>query len=475
MKTLPFVLIVTFLSSAACPSNSQNTVLTSKYPQIIETKADSFYVSGPNWNDPFGYAIGESDTVSPGTDGFQGGYLHLITQEDTLQFNYTSTPYQEHHIISVISPQDTTVCLLRFNQHTSEYSAAYMEEHEGKVDFVIPEAFELANIIWALSPSGKQATNLRKEGDYYQKMMIYFEPYLEHAIFDKLQFPDSSYFQNYYSFRENSVCFQFKGDSLQYSGPYYHVYGDFEQFGGLFKELQPLVEDFAKQSNFRQFYQAHLSYYDQLIERQKQLMPVAGMWTWLEDEFPTKIDSYKVVFSPLIGATHSTQNFVFMGNRTEWFTEALMFTSGPEAVDRNDSLDEIEKEGLLSGIVFTEIDHNYVNPISYKYKDEIEKVFNDRTVWTEKGGDTDSYTTPELVFNEYMTHAVFCLYVQDKYDKDPASFIINSREDMMTEHRRYIKFPQFNEKLAELYRSKSENEKIADLYPKMIEWASKVK
>ena len=292
MRLLLTTSTIAFLLTAACTDNSQSTIMTSKYPQSIETKADSFHVTGSNWgNFSFGYAVGESDTVSPGTDGYRGAYLQLITQEDTVQFDYTSTPFQQYHYISVISPQDTTVCIVRFNQHNAEFTATYMEEHDGKVEFVIPEVFELANIIWALNPSGKKASNLRQEGEYYQEVMEYFQPYLEHAIFDKLQFPDSVYYQEYLSFRENSVCFNFEGDSLQYNGPYYHVYGDFNQFGGLFKELQPLVEDFAMKSNFRQFYQAHLPYYDKLIERQKQLMPVADMWAWLENEFPTKINS----------------------------------------------------------------------------------------------------------------------------------------------------------------------------------------
>ena len=126
-----------------------------------------------------------------------------------------------------------------------------------------------------------------------------------------------------------------------------------------------------------------------------------------------------------------------MGNRTEWFSEALMFTSGPEIVDLNQSFGEKQKEGLHSGIVFTEIDHNYVNPITSKYRDDVEKIFSNRTVWTKEGGDTDNYTTPESVFNEYMTHALFCLYVQEMYDRDLASFIIKSREELMTNRRHY--------------------------------------
>ncbi|MEQ9441733.1 MAG: DUF4932 domain-containing protein [Cyclobacteriaceae bacterium] len=457
---------------SACTHHSEDTTSEASYPEFIKTEADSFAVKGNAWEVKF--AIGERDTIAPGTDGYEGGLMWLATQEDTLEFEYTSTPYRQHHTISVISPQDTTVCIIRFNQHTAEYSDTYIEKAEGNVQFVIPEVYELANIIWTLSPSGQQASNLRKEGAYYQDVMDHFAPYLDHPIFNDLQLPDSVYFQQYYSFRENSVCFQFEGDSLKYNGPYYHVSGNFNQFGGLFKELQSQVEDFAKTSDFKTFYQNHLPYYEQLIVRQQELMPVKEMWAWLEQEFPQKMDAYKVVFSPLIGASHSTQKFGFKGNRDAVFWEALMFTSGPERLDENEAMAEPQKEGLHSGVVFTEIDHNYVNPVSYQYREEIEKIFDDRAIWTKTGGDTGLYDNPLSVFNEYMTHAVFCLYVQDTYDEEAARFIINEREKLMIDRRHYTKFSQFNEKLAALYEQKSDDEKVIDLYPGILAWARNI-
>src|SRR5687768_8522965 len=225
MRLVLVTLNVIFLCLAACISPRKNSYpgLPDSSLSFIKTKADSFYVTGSNWRSPWGYAIGGSDTVSPGTDGYRGGYMQLITKEDTVQFNYTSTPYRQHHLISVISPKDTTVCILRFNQHTAEYSDLYMKEHEGKVDFVIPETFELANIIWLLSANSKYATNLPKQGKYYEEVIEYFKPYQSHPIFNKLKSPEEKYFENYYSFRENSVGFQFEGDSLVYRGPYFHV------------------------------------------------------------------------------------------------------------------------------------------------------------------------------------------------------------------------------------------------------------
>lgn len=60
--------------------------------------------------------------------------------------------------------------------------------------------------------------------------------------------------------------------------------------------------------------------------------------------------------------------------------------SGPEIYEPEYS-DKVE-EGLLSRVVFTEIDHNYVNPIAYQSLKRINKVFSDVEKWNMKKTDT---------------------------------------------------------------------------------------
>ncbi len=73
------------------------------------------------------------------------------------------------------------------------------------------------------------------------------------------------------------------------------------------------------------------------------------------------------------------------------------------------------------------------------------------------------------VFNEYMTHAVFCLYILDNYDQADADFIIKVRESLMVNVRHYIKFKEFNEALIDLYK-KNGNHKVSLLYDEILTW-----
>jgi hypothetical protein len=172
-------------------------------------------------------------------------------------------------------------------------------------------------------------------------MLAWFKPYLNHPIFTKLSFADSIYYNKYYDFRENSFAFNFKDPApgaknteLLFNGPYYYAFGDELADSSLFGKLKPLIEDFAKRSNFRAFYKQNLPYYQQQIERQKALLPMKQMWAWLETQFPKiKYQSYRVVSSPLIGGSHSTQRYTSPDNG-KWFGENVMFICGTDRYDR---------------------------------------------------------------------------------------------------------------------------------------------
>jgi len=66
-------------------------------------------------------------------------------------------------------------------------------------------------------------------------------------------------------------------------------------------------------------------------------------------------------------------------------------------------------------MVFTEIDHNYCNPVSSKYQNEIDSIFSDSSKWINKTGNVELYPTLVAIFNEYTTHAVYLLYVRNQF------------------------------------------------------------
>ena len=441
------------------------------YPKNLVVYNDSFAL---RWgNESIGKYILKSDSVNFNNGALAGAYVTLYYNNDSIKVEYKNKlPYGQYTYFNFINNSKKKTIRLGFDAQPSIFTKKYMVENSGKVKYDIPEVYELANIIWTLSPSGNNAKDLNKESKYYKELLTYFKPYLNHPIFKALDLPDSLYFNSYYNFRENSFAFNFKNSistNLLYNGPYYYVYGDEYADSSLFGKLKPLVEDFAKKSNFKAFYKKNTAYYRQQIKREGELLPVKQMWTWLEVQFPnTKYHSYRIVFSPLIGGSHSTQNYRSYNNK-KLFAESVMFICNTDRVDNNNTLSEKKREGIMSGIVFTEIDHNYVNIVSNKFRKVIDSIFSNRDTWTNKGNSSSFYGKPVSVFNEYMTWSVFCLYILDNYDKEEADFIINERETRMVEKRNFIKFNKFNKALIK-FRHDNKDLKVFELYPYILDW-----
>lgn len=451
----------------------QDKVLITKYPKTISIKSDSFQLYYSTWKNNITTNKVEEDTLDMGNDAIKNAQYFLIYDQDTLKLKYENFPFEQKFFIPIEMNGRKFVQSLRINQVPAYFSQDYIVKNDGKVNFEIPEVYELANIIWTLSEHGQKADNLNKNSKYYENVYSYFKPFLKHRVFKELDSNIHNYADSYYDFRENSLVFVFNQNKIIRSEPYFYVMGhDWENYTSLFQKLIPQIEDFAKISQFKKFYKQNDSYYQKSINKQSELMPVKKMWSWLENNFDNKFNSYKVVYSPLIGATHSTQQYAtFLENGKGSFKETVMFVNGPEIFEDSQTKDSKLQEGLASGFVFTEIDHNYINRLSYKYQKQIKSIFDKREIWTGKDGDTERYSDAMAVFNEYMTHAVFCLYIKDNYDEKEAKYIIEKRESLMVDRRKYIKFKEFTQKLMAL----REDKKVKDLYYGILEWANAVK
>ena len=459
------VLLSTLLLTS-CIQNSQKkqfyTITADSVKQVFK------YLGG----DPRTYYLMLGEETDVGTDGYPGTTHTLYFDDDTLVFKNKNFPFLSDTIIHIKKGKELFKVRLRYNGVSAFFPPAYRAKYDQSVQVEIPEVYELANILWALSQDGKYANTLPRDNDYFREVSAYFSPFIDHPIFEKLQVPDSVYFQKYFEFRENSFAFQFDGDSLVRNGPHYFVYGnDWADFTSFFSELAPLVSDFANASNFRQFYQSHQPYYQSMIQEQSEMIPVRNIWDWMEKEFPNrKFNSYRIVFSPLINDSHSTQNFVTVDfTKREPFRESVMFVCGNRyASDK--TLSRGQMQGLMAGIFLTEVDHNYVNSASRKYREDIGVIFENRDFWA--NDQVLGYQSPMAVFNEYMTHAIYSLWVMENFDEKTTNFLIDYREKLNIK-RGFIRFPAFNQALIKV-KEANPDKKTMELYPHILEWCKDI-
>lgn len=448
MKKLTFLFLI---SGWALTTQGQNLMEEMFYPDTLKSSRDSFYVNSPKFERIWRFPITKKDTLNLGTSGYEGVYMTIWTDTDTLTIPHVNYPNQQLIKIPIASPRDTALCILRFQPNTSDFTAEYQAARQAKVSFEIPEVYELANVALFLSNCATQTGNAPAT-PYAQRVKEHFAPYSQHPLIRWLnaRCTGNALWDMYYGFRENSVCFAFDRTYLKYATPYKQVYWDgSDLLGGHFRNVLYLVQDFAEKSKFRQFYAANQAYYQKLLARQEQLLAVKPMWDWLEREFPQRMDAYKIVFSPLIGGSHSTQKFQQGFFLEPEFEECVMFINSPETIDQHLEYAEAYKAGLMAGIVFTEIDHNYVNPASDQHQEAIQSLIRDKNAWASPTAQS-YYGSTAAIFNEYMTHALFCLYVKEsKTPVDLQNQIIARRIELMN-RRGFTKFAAFNQKLLQL-------------------------
>ncbi len=353
-------------------------------------------------------------------------------------------------------------CKSQLHSLPANYSDDYIKAYSGKFTVEIPEVQELVHIVIALTPRGINDSDLvEHRTSYYKEVMNYFSAFKSHLLVESVEKLIRTSISKYAKLKMSSCNYYFKNNNIIKDTLIENIGWDNTNYT---KKILHSLEDFAYKSNFRAFYKSHQPYYDSLIQAQKKLVPLVKQWKWLENNFPEKYHSYRIIFSCLANGSHSTARFE--GNN---FKQMMMFICPPFQYP---NFSESINEALISKIVFTEVDHNYINPISAEYMDEVNTAFAKRLIWT-KGGNSNDYNSPYAVFNEYMTFAVFLLYCHDIYQEIDYKLIKAKTEFQVSNLRGFINFKAFNESLLLFYLEKKETEKVSDLYSKILGWCKK--
>jgi hypothetical protein len=370
---------------------------------------------------------------------------------------------------SVLFDKDTARTIIVGIPRNVNFSDEYIRLHNGKHEVDIPEVHELANILVAISKVGQIDSNMvNMTTPYYTAVLNYFMPFASHPIIDSLNKKivaknDEMSYWCYYALKMNACAYVFdEHDQIVNKGIIRRM--GFQNAANPFEKWSIQIADFALKSNFRTFYKQHQSYYDSLKNTYKILNPIEKMQNWLEHKFGFGYGNYTVYFSPLVGGAHATQQFEDNG-----FKQTVMFVSMAEVSPlHNMNVSEM----LESRVVFTEIDHNFVNLVSDTFIKDINKVFAQREKWVRKGFGTDAYNNPYAVFNEYMTWAYFSLYCIDNFPEKDVKQMIDKMEKQMVKGRNFIKFDVFNQELIKQYKA-NPSIKPRQLYEAMLQWAAK--
>lgn len=347
----------------------------------------------------------------------------------------------------------------------ANFDAEYQKAHRGKTFIEVPEVYELVNIAIALTPTAIADKNLViQDSDYYKRLREWFDDYKDYKVirdFEELLKKDQSI---YFDLKMNGYAFEFGKNNKIVKSKIYDRTGFSGQKSNTLAPFIPQLEVFAISSDFRKFYKKNKKTYADQIAFYRDTANIAEMKKWLDKNFPSSndYDTYKIIFSPLVGYNQSTTWF-----ESNNFKELQPHVNFPYRKDKTLSK---EAQILADGaIVFTEINHGYINPEADKYAERIAKAVGNRNIWVDASKGENYY--PNIsTFNEYMNWGLVSLRYNDYAPENEREKLIGAVDEMMSKRRGFPKFAAFDKFLVELYRNRQPNQTLADLYPQIIEW-----
>jgi hypothetical protein len=348
------------------------------------------------------------------------------------------------------------------------FDDAYIAENRGRIGVSIPRAYELISVALALTDYSADTPNLHARSQpYFDRVASYFATHSEHPLVEQLNLALTNSRQSYFTMTANALAFDVDDQgNVTESDVYNRSYGE--------NPLNPfigLMNDFSKTTGFIAFYNSESVYHQSLIDYYEQDIGLAGMLSWLTENFPdvSPYDGARVYFSPLAGS-----NQFLNVTRTHNYAELQAHMNFPY-MDLDAESEDIrslppELHALLLGaLVFTEFNHGFSNPQLEQSGERIPVELDDIASWA-SAGSQQSYGTGMRVIAEYLNWALISLYWMDQTDDARAQILFDRVDTIMVEYRGFPRFAEFSAFLRERYIDRPPGATLADLYPELVEW-----
>lgn len=354
------------------------------------------------------------------------------------------------------------------------FDETYRKANRGKILIEIPEVYELINVAIAMTPTGTEDPNMVcKKSGYYTEMRAWFDKFKDHPLLAALEDALKKNVNVYSTLKMNGYAFEYDGKNRIVQSKVYDRTGFAGERSNSLRPYLEQLQSFSDTTAFREFYRKHAATYQEQIAFYRDVADVAEMKRWLDRNFPTSsnYNCHKVIFSPLVAYNQSSTWFESNGFKE---LQAHVNFPYPQDLTRNN-------EEMITGtaanvyrgnIVFTELNHGYINPEAEKYGSRILKAVNNWEHWVDKSKGQDYYRGM-ATFNEYMNWALVSLRLIDYIPMEQQDALIARVERMMTGRRGFPRFRDFDQYLVRLYRNRKPGQTVADLYPQIVEWFEK--
>jgi hypothetical protein len=305
-------------------------------------------------------------------------------------------------------------------------------------------------------------------------MRAWFDPYRGHPAVTAIEALLRQSIYRYANIKMDGYSFEFDTSGRIVQSRIYDRTSFVSARTNSLRPFIPALQSFADTSNFREFYRVHRSTYAGQRAFFSDTADVPGMRAWLHRQFPgvTPYDSYKIIFSPLVAYSQSATWLESNGFRELQAHVNFPYPEDLRRIAKGARLSRTAQIILRGEIVFTELNHGYINPEADKYATQVIEAIGNRDWWVDLVRGPDYYGGISA-FNEYMNWGLVSLRIVDFVSPGEQKALIEPVDQMMVKGRGFPRFAAFDAFLVDLYRNREKGQKIADLYPRVIAWFEK--
>ena len=204
-----------------------------------------------------------------------------------------------------------------YDDVASRYTSKHIKANTNQVSAQVPETGELGYVLLALTDVGTSDTSLiNKETPYYKEVIAHFNAFKDHKIVKQLNADLRNNSENFTHFRNGLYALKFSDNNRIVLKTDYRI--DLNRVD--FRRYTTGMQDFAKDSKFREFFAKHKDLYTRMVQDQSSQLTMNAAWATMGKHYTQPFQSYQVVMSPLMKGYASSLAITGRG-----FRECLIF------------------------------------------------------------------------------------------------------------------------------------------------------
>ena len=361
----------------------------------------------------------------------------------------------------------TYTLALTYRGPQAVFDEAYRAEHRGTVRIEIPPVYELVNVAIALTSYAAENDGLAARSPYREAVLARFADLRDHPFVAELDARMREDGSAYHTLKMNGAAYDWTGDGIAASP----VYRSIGWAGNTLQPLEAAMRDFARQADWAAFLETNADFHDGQIAVLRNEVDIDGMLGWLAREFPAvkPYDSVRVIFSPLVGYNQSMASF-----EDGEFTELQAHVNFPWPLPDDPAFDADTQPFWQGLILFTELNHGYINPTIEPLASAIGAAMPNPREWVLEQSVLDNYGNAEGVFTEMTNWALFSLRAQDLLPAPEAKRVAAALDHIMVRKRGFSSYTEFQRAFLALRAAQTPGAPVAELIPAMVEHLARV-